>query len=248
MKRIILVYIAAAAFAILCQGFQCASSELAVARKAIQGQDYMKAKSALDKALVTNPDDCEALLMLGEVKEKLKDPDGMVEAYEKARKCPGVRAEQQTFISVSLFNLWVAQYNGGINSFNEYVEGKDSKKLNEAQLFLERAQEIKPEYSDPLVLLGQILEIKGDTNKAIEVYQRWWEMERPGFDILRSKSITMGSTRGDVIKSLGTPVMTKMDSISNGVIYKDRFDVGGRDLIVFSIAVGTADAQIEGWT
>lgn len=248
MKRIVIVYVAAASFALLCQGFQCASSELAVARKAMQGQDYLKAKSALDKALVTNPDDCEALLMLGEVKEKLKDSDGMVAAYEKARKCPGVRPEQQTFISVSLFNLWVVQYNGGINSFNDYVEGKDPEKLNEAQLYVERALEIKPEYSDPFVLLGQILEIKGDTNKAIEIYQRWWEIERPGFDVLRGKSITMSSTRGDVIKALSTPLMTKMDSISNGVIYKDRFDVGGRDLIVFTMALGSADAVIEGWT
>ncbi|MBL0322027.1 MAG: tetratricopeptide repeat protein [Ignavibacteria bacterium] len=248
MKRTLVFYIIAASFAILTQGFQCASSELATARKAMQAQDYVKAKTAINKALVTNPNDCDALVMLGEVNEALKDTDGMVEAYGKARLCPGVKPEQQTMISVNLYNLWVGQYNGGITNFNKYVEANDTQRLSDARTNLERALEIKPEYSDPLVLLGQILDIKGDTTKAIEIYQRWWEMERPGFEILRSKNITMISTRGDVIKALGTPVTTKMDSITNGVIYKDRFDVGGRDLIVFTMAEGASEAVIEGWT
>lgn len=248
MKRTLVFYITAAAFAILTQGFQCASSDVATARKAMQAQDYVKAKTSINKALVANPQDCDALVMLGEINEALKDTDGMVEAYSKARQCPGVKPEQQTMMSVNLYNLWVTQYNGGITNFNAYVSSNDPQKLSEARTNLERALEIKPEYSDPLVLLGQILEIKGDTTKAIEIYQRWWEMERPGFEILRSKNLTLVSTRGDVIKALGTPALTKMDSISNGVIYKDRFDVGGRDLIVFSISEGSVDAAIEGWT
>ncbi|MCX6139583.1 MAG: hypothetical protein NTX15_01930 [Candidatus Kapabacteria bacterium] len=248
MKRSVVFYIVAATFAILAQGFQCASSELVTARKAMQGQDYIKAKAALDKALEANPNDCDALMMMGEVSEKLKDEDGMIDAYTKARTCPGIKAEQQTFVSVNLYNVWVARYNAGIIAFNGYVADKNVAKLLESQTALEKALAVKPEYSDPMVLLGQIQEIKGDTTKAIEIYQRWWDMERPGFDILKSKTITMGATRGDVIKALGTPSLTKMDSVSDGVIYKDRFDIGGRDIIVFSIAEGQADAKLEGWT
>lgn len=248
MKRIVVFYIVAVSFAVLTQGFQCASSELATARKAMQGQDYVKAKTALDKALTANPNDCEALVMLGEVNEKLKDEDGMIDAFTRARVCPGIKSEQQTFLSVNLYNVWVARYNAGILAFNGYVSNKDVAKLLESQTALEKALAVKPEYSDPMVLLGQIQEIKGDTTKAIEIYQRWWEMERPGFDVLKSKTVTMGSTRGQVIKALGTPSMTKMDSVPDGVIYKDRFDIGGRDIIVFSIAEGQSDAKLEGWT
>jgi len=248
MKRPLLIYIAAATFAILAQGFQCASSELATARKAIQAQDYVKAKQALDKALVANPDDCDALVMMGDVQERLKDTDAMVEAYKKARVCPGVKAEVKSAISVNLYNVWVSQYNIGINGFNDYVGSRDVSTLAKAQSALTRALDVKPEYSDPLVLSGQILEIQGDTNKAIEMYQKWWDLERPGFELLRSKQITMGATRGAVIKALGTPVTTKMDSITNGLVYKDRFDVGGRDMVVFSATEGQSEAMLEGWT
>lgn len=248
MKRPLLIYTAFATLAILTQGFQCASSDLATARKAIQAQDYVKAKQSLDKAIVANPDDCEALVMLGDVHEKLKDSEAMVAAYQKARVCPNVKPEQQTSISLNLYNVWVSQYNAGIMSFNDYVASNDHKMLTKSQEALRRAFEIKPEFSDPLVLTGQILEIEGDTTKAIEVYQRWWEMERPGFEVLRSKQITIGTSRAAIIQSLGTPLMTKMDSIPGGLIYSDRFDIGGRDIVIFCVAEGHAEATLEGWT
>jgi len=248
MNRTVALYIGLTACAILAQGFQCASSDVAVAKKAMQQQDFSKAKASLEKALVANPKDCDALMLLGDVNDRLRDVEGMVDAYQKARSCEGIKPQQKEAISVTLYNQWVVSYNEGISTYNSYVETTDRAKLSAAMAALKRARNVKPEFPDPLPLMGQIAEVTGDTNAAIQHYTAYWNLEKPGADIMRSKGVAIGGTRGAMIKALGTPVTTKMDSIDNGVIYKDRFDIGGRDMITFAFAQGTADAEIEGWS
>ena len=248
MKRTLGLYIGLAACAVFAQGFQCASSDVAVAKKALQQQDFTKAKSSLEKALVANPNDCDALMLLGEVNDRLRDVNGMVAAYQKARSCEGIKPVQKEAISVTLYNQWVVSYNEGISSYNAYVETSDKAKLNAAMASFKLARDVKPEFTDPLPLMGQIAEMSGDTTAAVQHYTTYWNLEKPGMDIMRSKGVTIGGTRGAMLKSLGTPVTTRMDSIDNGIIYKDRFDIGGRDMITFSFSQGNADADIEGWS
>lgn len=248
MKRTVGLYIGLAACAIFAQGFQCASSDVAVAKKAIQQQDFTKAKASLEKALVANPNDCDALMLLGDVNDRLRDVDGMVDAYQKARACEGIKPPQKEAISVNLYNQWVVSYNEGISTYNAYVETQDNAKLSAAMAALKRARNVKPEFPDPLPLMGQIAEVSGDTTAAIEHYTTYWNLEKPGADIMRSKGVAIGGTRGAMLKALGTPVTTRMDSIDNGVIYKDRFDIGGRDMITFAFAQGADDAELEGWS
>lgn len=248
MKPQYLLYIALALTATLSQGFQCASSKLTTARKAIQQQDYVKARQALDEALVANPADCEALMMLGDVQLRTSDVSGMVTTYKSARNCSGLKPEQHTLISVNLYNAWVAQYNSGISSYNTYAETREQTALDESRAALTNAFQIKPEFPEPLSLLGQAHEVAGDTTAALEAYRQWWDIERPGFEIIRSKNLYVGSTRGSIIKALGTPLTTKMDTTESGLMYKDRFDVGGRDLITFTIQKEGIDASLEGWT
>lgn len=248
MKRTLGLYIGLAACAVFAQGFQCASSDVAVAKKALQQQDFTKAKSSLEKALVANPNDCDALMLLGEVNDRLRDVDAMVAAYQKARSCEGIKPVQKEAISVTLYNQWVVSYNEGISTYNAYVETSDKAKLIAAMASLKRARDVKPEFPDPLPLMGQIAEVSGDTTAAVQHYTTYWNLEKPGMDIMRSKGVTIGGTRGAMLKSLGTPITTRMDSIDNGIIYKDRFDIGGRDMITFSFSQGNADADIEGWS
>ena len=250
MKRPMHFLVLLAFAALLTQGFQCASTDLTAAKKALQAQDFAKAKQSLDKALVTNPNDCEALILLGDANRGLNNADGMVDAYKKASECSGLTAKQREEISVKLFNVWVGQYNGGINKFNEYVTTQSQTDLQEAAMMLTKAIEVKPYFTEPMALLGQIREIQNDTNAAYGEYQRWWNVERPGFETIINKNLTIGLPRGEIIKALGTPLEMKSDSLTGGgVLYKDRFDVGGRSLYLFSAMEGkSADGMLEGWT
>lgn len=248
MKRTGLLFAALAACAILAQGFQCASSDVAVAKKAMQQKDFSKAKVSLEKALAANPKDCDALILLGEVNDGLGDVDGMVTAYDKARSCDGIKQLQKDAIAVNLFNRWVVSYNEGVSTYNAFIETSDKEKLGASLAAFKRARLVKPEFSDPLPLMGQLLQMSGDTNAAIEYYTTYWNLEKPGADLMRTKGLGVGSTRGDMLKVLGTPITTRMDSIDNGVMFKDRFDIGGRDMITFAFARGTSNAEIEGWS
>lgn len=249
MKRPIHLAVLAAFVALLASGFQCASTGTSVAKKAIQNQDYETATKALNDALAANPDDCEARMLLGDVARLSGDTEGMITAYEKAQRCPGLSEKQRTDISVKLFNTWVAEYNAGITSYNAYVESKDVSTLNESIQHLKNALALKPTFTEPMALLGGAYESNGDTTNAYATYIKWWMVEKPGFDILTDKGVVLGMKRQQVLQKLGTPQETQSDSLQGGgVVLKDKIDVGGRMMYVFCSTAATPDTTLEGWT
>ncbi|NQW29126.1 MAG: tetratricopeptide repeat protein [Ignavibacteria bacterium] len=251
MKRPAHIIVLIAFAALITQGFQCASSDVAVAKRAIGQQDYTKAKAALERALTVNPADCEAMVLLGDVSQRLNDADGMISAYKRASTCENLKPELRTELSVKLYNAWVGQFNGAITKYNDYVTSKSSEDLAQAAGYAEKAIELKPMFSEPISLLGQIRENQKDTAAAISTYLSWWDVEKPGFDLMIQKGLAIASKRGDVIKTFGTPLQTKTDTLADGsgTIIKDLFDVGGRQMYTFSYDDGKgADSELDGWT
>ncbi|RPI68293.1 MAG: hypothetical protein EHM43_05310 [Ignavibacteriae bacterium] len=251
MNRPLHLFVLLAFAALLTQGFQCASSSVTVAKRAIQKKDYPAAKTALDEALATNPNDCEALVLMGDVNMQLADADGMIASYQKAQTCPELTPQQREEVSIKLYNSWVSQYNSGITKYNDYVKSKNAADLSAAATHLSNAEKLKPSFTEPIALLGQAQEQKGDTNSAYETYKRWWAIEKPGFDVVKEKGLTVNYTRKDLFQKLGTPLKSDMDSLSDGagVIYRDQFDIGGREFYAFSAQLGSAaDGTLEGWT
>jgi len=236
--------------ALLTQGFQCASPELSIAKKAYNQKEYAKAKASVEKVLATEPNNCEALILMGDVNAGLNDTRSMVEAYQVAMKCPALTKDQQNYLSRQLYVAWVSQYNAGISKYNDYVATRSVTDLNAAATYFKEATTIKPEFSEAFVLLGQVHINQGDTTSALDAFRNWWERERPGYEILSQKSLYIGQTRGGAMRVLGTPMQTRIDSSVDGrtTFYKDKFDVGGRDVYVFSVQEGPDDAAVEGWT
>lgn len=237
--------------ALITQGFQCASSDVALAKRAMGQQDYTKAKNALERALTVNPADCEALVLLGDVSQKLNDADGMVDAYKKASTCDDLKPVQKTELSVKLYNAWVGQFNGAIAKYNDYVTTKGADDLAQSAGYAQKAIDLKPTYTEPISLLGQIRENQKDTAGAIASYLQWWEVERPGFELMITKGIDIGAKRAEVINTFGTPIQTKVDTLADGsgTVKKDLFDVGGRQLFVFTYDDGKGgDSELDGWT
>lgn len=250
VQRIFRFVVLSAFGALMLSGFQCASSELTTARNAMKKQDYVGAKTALSKMLTTEPANCEALMMLGEANARLNDVPGMVDAYRKVRSCNGLTPTMSNEVSIRLYNVWVVEYNEGIKAYNDAVSGtNDVAKYDEAIAHLTTARDLKPEFTEPLVLMGQSQEAKTDTNAALSTYKTWWEAEKSGFEVAKTRGIVLGMNRQQALRTLGTPLQTKMDSVEGAVIYKDRYDIGGRDFLIFAaMDNGAPDAVIEGWT
>ncbi|MBU3742560.1 MAG: hypothetical protein FGM24_09800 [Candidatus Kapabacteria bacterium] len=249
MERILRFILLGAFGALLVSGFQCASADLTTARNAMRKQDWAAAKTALTKVLATDPSNCDALVLLADVSTKQNDVPGMVDALRNLKTCTGITPKLASEVSGRLYNVWVGEYNEAIKLYNEANSTGDKSKYDECIKHLQTAYEVKPEFSDPLTLIGQAHEMRGDTNAAILAYRTWWEAESAGFDVAKTKGITLGMNRGALLKGMGTPLQTKIDSLPEAIVYKDRFDVGGRMLLVFAAAEGgNADAVVEGWT
>lgn len=231
------------------QGFQCASSGVATAKRAMQTRDYDKAKVQLQEALTAQPGNCEARIMLGDVYALTGNVDSMVATYQQALTCSDITPAQREDLSIKLFNAWVGAYNGGIQSYNAYVSSKADSDLVASKTSLQQAIALKPMFTDPYGLLGMIHEMQGDTTRAVETYRAWYSYEKAGFELAISKNLTLGSTRGQACASLGTPAESKVDSLSDGtLLFKDRFD-GAQAVYLFSaLEAGQSDTLVEGWT
>jgi tetratricopeptide (TPR) repeat protein len=248
MKRHILLLISLTVAAVFTQGFQCSSSQLTVAKKAMAAKDYAKAKDALRATLQTTPTPCDAYAMLGDAHDSLNEQDSMLLAYRAALACNTLNPRLRDAITVSLYNKYAAAYNLGIAKYNAFAQSQSIDSLKASRSALINAVTVRPDYTEPLMLLGEVNERMGDTAQAVTVYTQWWEAERPGYEAIATKNIAMGSARGTVIKSLGTPLSTKMDSVEGGVLYRDAFTLNGKQVIFSSFAEGANEALIEGWT
>lgn len=249
MQQVVRTIVLSAFGALMLSGFQCASADLTTARNAMRKQDWASAKTALDRALVTDSANCDALMMLADVHARQNNVPDMVQAFKRARTCTNVTPAIMNDVSIRLYNVWVVEYNAAISAYNQAGATGDTSLYTKAIGHLQTAYNVKPEYTDPLVLLGQTHEARGDTNAAMSTYTEWWNAERTGFDVAKSKSVTLGMTRQALLGGMGTPLQTKTDSTDNAIIYKDKYDVGGRVFIIFSaLEGGNADAVVEGWT
>jgi len=248
MKRHLLLFVSLTAAAVLTQGFQCSSSQMTIAKKAMQAKDYVKAKSALRGALAETPSACDAYAMLGDAHDSLNEQDSMLAAYKSALSCSTLNPRLRDAITVSLYNKYAASYNEGIAKYNEYATSQSTESLKQSRAALTTAVAVRPEYTEPLMLLGEVNERLGDTAQAVATYTQWWNAERGGYEAIATKNIAMGSTRGSIIKALGTPLATKMDSVEGGVLYRDAFTLNAKQIIVSSFAEGSNEAVLEGWT
>jgi tetratricopeptide (TPR) repeat protein len=249
VNRPLPLFIVLALAAVLTQGFQCASSGVATAKRAMQTREYDKAKVQLQQALVAQPGNCEARIMLGDVYALTGNVDSMVVTYQEALTCSDLTQAQREDLSIKLFNAWVGAYNGGIQSYNAYVSSKADSDLVASKTSLQQAIALKPMFTDPYGLLAMIYEMQGDTTRAADIYRSWYSYEKSGFEWAMANNITLGSSRGQVMAVLGAPAEAKVDSLSDGtLLFKDRFD-GAQPVYLFSaLEAGASDTLVEGWT
>lgn len=235
---------------LLIQGFQCASPELANARRAAKEKDFAKAKTAAETLLAKEPKSVEGHMILAMASENLGDIRTAGMAYRRIMMLDIATPQQKAEASRGAYGLWVNEYNAGVTAFNAFVTTNVAGDGAEAQRRLTNATELKPEIAEPLALLGRVQLEMGDTATASTTFSRWWRSEQPGFEIAAQKGIVLGMPRAQMLRTLGTPIKHHADSLTNGgMLHRDAYDVGGRDFFVFSTTnPGEVDGVVDGWT
>lgn len=231
---------------LIIQSFQCASPEFTGAKLAWNQKDYKKALVSLEKEVVKNPTNAEAWYLLADCHFRLNDFKKAVENSMQASK-HATKEPMKTKVADQLFFLWAEIYNKGTNSYNEFLGKGKSSDIKEIVELLELAISLKPENVEPLSLLGNVYEIKGDTAKATTTYERYVDQVKNHIDLMKNNSLMIGTSREDALRKFGKPASTKafMDNNGDSLII-DRISIGGEEAYLSSVKKEGGKALIEG--
>lgn len=251
MKNIRLLLIINAVLGMsLIQGFQCAAPELASARTHVKSRDWHKARESLDRLLAREPTNLDGLILRGDVCLQLADLGCMTQSYGAARKHPAIKKQQLEAISLNLYNAWVGAYNATIEAYEAAMRSDDDATRKKPLDLIQAALTLKPEYSDPLILRGNIYDYLSDTNSALRAYNDWWEIEKSGFEFIQKHKLHIGVDRTAILTAFGKPAQSNFDSTADGTMVADLIHSDGKAVYLFSLL--TADAgsvpRLIGWS
>ena len=231
---------------LLIQSFQCASPEFTGAKLAYTQKDYKKALASLEKEVAKNPSNAEAWYLIADCHYRLNDftkaTENSLQASKYATKDP-----MKSKVADQLFFLWAELYNKGTNSYNEFLGKGKTADISGIIETMELAVSLKPENTEPLALLGNVYEIKGDTAKAIATYERYMKQLTPYVGIMKKIGLTIGMSREEALKNMGNPISTKSIIDNNGdSLITDKFSIAGDEVIMSSVKKEGGKALIEG--
>jgi tetratricopeptide (TPR) repeat protein len=231
---------------LIIQSFQCASPEFTGAKLAYNQKDYKKAMVSLEKEVAKNPNNAEAWYLLADCHFRLNDFKKAVEHSMQASKY-ATKEPMKSKVADQTFFLWAELYNKSTNSYNEILGKGKSADIQEIIELLEMATKLKPENTEPLALMGNVYEIKGDTANAMSTYERYVAQIKPNVEIMKKNNLTIGMSREDALRILGKAVSSKsfMDNNGDSLII-DRLSVNGNDAYLSSAKKEGGKALIEG--
>lgn len=259
MKKILSLLFFLVLGAFLTQGFQCASPEMTSAKIAMATKppDFQKAKNLFEKELSKNPQNDEALIYLVNCKMELKDYLGAVSTFldgEKIIKTPEIKRQ----VPVVKYGLWTGCYGQG---FNYYLKYYDESKKNDYQnknnidtaiLYFETA--LKIHTSQPLVfsMIGICYDIKEDIPKAVEAYQKYYELIKSDIEFGKNKGLYLGMNRDEAISKFGKDnVQSKgnkpQDCPECDSTLNDEITYGSKVVQLFSSQAKDKPMLVRGW-
>jgi tetratricopeptide (TPR) repeat protein len=261
VKKILSMLIFLVIGAFLTQGFQCASPEMTSAKIAMgtKPPDFQKAKNLLEKELAKNPQNDEALIDLVNCKKELKDYLGAVSTLvdgEKIIKTPEVKKQVPSVKR----DLWVGCYQQGLNYYSNYYNKNEKEKkeylyqnkkaIDTALIYLETATLVRA--TQPLIynMIGVCYEIKENMPKAVEAYQKYYELLKNDIEFAKSKGIYVGLKREEAIskfgkdnvESKGNKNCPDCDSTVN-----DEIAYGNKVVYLFSGQAKDKPMSVRGW-
>ena len=210
MKRLFLTLIILAAGAVLFQGFQCSSPEMASAKIAYRDGDTLKAKAKLQELLRKAPNNGEAWIFLADIESKLKNFKEATEALGYAKKNMGAKVLPEQIAAVEA-SIWAGSYTKGFNYLEQFGENNDSKFIDTSIYYFNIASVVRPDNADIHRIIAVAYENKKDEEKALESYNKFVQAMKPSIDYAKAKGIYIGQpAREAVMKTGARPFDSRM--------------------------------------
>jgi tetratricopeptide (TPR) repeat protein len=167
-------------------GFQCSSSDMTTAKLALQPStlNLNKADTSLTREIEKNPENCEALILLGEVKIRLSDYTKALSSFNKVislAQCKEFQPKAEYDKKVA----WGQLVGEGVGLFNASITASADSAKMDRQKAIEKYK-LAILFNPDSVLTYQNLAIAehtlGNTDEEIANYKKAWEIKKdPAF-------------------------------------------------------------------
>lgn len=246
VKKYIVLILLLLTGSILMQSFQCASRNLTTAKVKYQNKDYAEAEKYLRLELQQFPNNDEAKILLTEVLLSQNKVDEVIKHLKDISgtlKDPKMISQYNTLTN----RLWVGAYNEGIVYYNKYANTQKTVYLDTAIQNFDLGLAVKPELVDFHTLKGMMLDMEGDTAKAIKEYEAYINKLQGEIDFAYNNGITIGMTTADVEKALGKAVKSNGYRLGSGdSVLVQFFNKSGEEIFHYQ-GKPNEDLKLVGW-
>ncbi|MCX6155430.1 MAG: tetratricopeptide repeat protein [Candidatus Kapabacteria bacterium] len=236
--------------ALLAQSFQCASYEMTNGNLSYKNKDWSKARDYYLKEIKNNPKSEEAWILLGEVYTQLNEFEEAAKSFSQAEKIV-VNPISKQKLDIDISNLWRKSYNASIDTWENYLNFKQSASLDSTLKLINIALILRPNNSSFYNIKAMALEAKGDTAGSIENYLKFIDIEQPNISIAREKGFYVDMPLLEAQSKLGKPsepiAVFPQDDKSPDSLHTCKYSIKGKELYIFAFSKGQSSALIKGW-
>ncbi|GIV57028.1 MAG: hypothetical protein KatS3mg040_1796 [Candidatus Kapaibacterium sp.] len=229
-----------------CAGLMRLTPGHAQARQLMQRGQWDSARVLLEREVARNPQNYEAWYDLGSVRKELGDVEGMIKAYQTAE--PGLSEDRRRALPQIYYVAWAELYNTTVELYNRIAESRDTAELEHAFETVSKAIRVRPDAPENYDLEGRLFELRGDTTRALQSYQRYITLLDPSVQLARRTGLALGISRDKVIDIFGAPQASRPSRTTTGdSMIVDRFARGADTIYISSYAKAQQGYRVEGW-
>ncbi len=247
MKRYLYLLVVLIGGALMMQGSQCSSREMTSAKTALANQDYQKAMDYINKELAVNPNNGEAHMLMAELQRAQKKYDDAIISVNKAEPLLANDAKLKSKPSEFKNSLWPELYEESYKLYSEYNKSKDIKLMNKSIDLLSLGTKLKPEMMEFYALKGQFMEMIGDTNGAVAVYQQYVDLLAPELKLAKDNNIYINIDRDKLTEKLGKPAKTvaTLNTLGDSLI-TDIYIINQKEAYFYALKKDNV-WKVDGW-
>lgn len=246
MKRVLISVVVLLISALIIQGFQCASKEMTTAKMKYEQKDYDAAIENLEIELAKNPTNEEALDLMIRIRMargELREAAQIILDAESKSTNPKYKDKFPFYKN----NLWVESYNQGITLYQKYFNTQDVNYLDSAIAKFDVGAILRPTMNDFYFLMGNCYELKGDTAKFLEQYDKYIKQLDEEINYASSNSIYLNMEISEVLSKIGKETKSRMDTSNTGITRVDILSGTDEIYLYSSFNDKVNQFELKGW-
>jgi len=232
------------------EGFACTSRDMMTAKNKQKRGEFAEAAKYLEKELVKNPNNEEAILMLAEIRleQKLLQETAHIlrDAEEKNKIKTKKYAEK---LPILKNRLWIDCYNMGTKFHNDYLSSNDASNLDSSIYYNEVGRILRPHILEWYSRISQAYMLKGDTVKGNQFLDEFTQILHNEIEFGFDNGIYMTQDVEEALTKIGASSKAKFDTTEReDILRSDVFSLDSNNFWFYSYKkAGDKNFVIKGW-